>query len=120
LGYIYVSKYNDEMPFRRFFIKIKAISPLQKFDKKEVGPDELMPLRKQYKRNFHIHVVHRNTLFYEKHIAFRNHLRKNEADRNAYKNLKQHLAQMDWEFEKDYAQAKMAFITGVMTKLGYL
>ena len=23
LGYIYVSKYNDTMPFRRFFIKIK-------------------------------------------------------------------------------------------------
>jgi GrpB-like predicted nucleotidyltransferase (UPF0157 family) len=120
LRYIYVSKYNDILPFRRFFIKIQAVNPLQKFDKKEVGPADSMPLRSLHKHNFHIHVVHRNTLFYEKHIAFRNHLRTNEGDRLAYQNLKLHLAAMNWEDENDYAQAKSAFIIGVMAKLGFI
>ena len=108
------------MPFRRFFNKIKAHNPLQKFDKKEVGPSDSMPPWSLHKRNFHVHVVHRNTLFYEKHIAFRNHLRTNEADRLAYQNLKLHLAAMHWESENDYSQAKSAFIIGIMAKLGFV
>jgi len=120
LGYIYVSKYNNVMPFRRFFIKIKGNNPLQKFALKEVGEEDKMPVRKIFKRNFHVHVVHENTLFYEKHIAFRNHLRNNETDRRAYENLKLHLSRLDWEVENDYAQAKSTFISNVMMKLGFV
>ena len=119
MGYIYVSKYNDLLPQRRFFIKIKALSPLQKWEKKEIAVDDRMPLRTQFQRNFEVYVVHRNSLFYEQQIAFRNHLRTNEADRRAYGNLKEHLSRMNWESEDDYAQAKSGFIVGVMGKLGY-
>ena len=120
LGYIYISKYNANLPFRRFFIKIQSQNPLNSFVKKEVGPHDSMPLRSKFKRNFHVHLVHRNTLFYEKHIAFRNHLRNDEKDRLAYQNLKLHLAAMDWENEQDYAQAKSSFIMGIMAKLGFV
>jgi GrpB-like predicted nucleotidyltransferase (UPF0157 family) len=120
LGYIYISKYNDMTPFRRFFIKISASNLLQKFALKEVGENDNMPLPKIFKRDFHIHVVYENTLFYEKHIAFRNHLRSHEADRIAYENLKLHLSQLDWQDGNDYAQAKSGFITNVMMKLGFV
>ena len=120
LGYIYVSKYNDIMPFRRFFIKIRPINPLQKFERKEIGSDERMPLMKLFDHNFHIHVVHRNTIYYEKYIAFRNYLRNNEEGRIAYSNMKLHFGEMDWECENDYNRAKIPFITRIMTQLGYL
>jgi GrpB-like predicted nucleotidyltransferase (UPF0157 family) len=119
LGYVYISKYNPVMPFRRFFIKIKPINPLQKWKKKEVGPEDAMPLQQGYNRLFHIHVVQEDTDFYARHLAFRNHLRKNIEDRQAYEALKLHLASLDWESGNDYSQAKSTFINQVMQKLGF-
>jgi GrpB-like predicted nucleotidyltransferase (UPF0157 family) len=119
LGYVYISKYNEVMPFRRFFIKIKAKNPLQKWKEKEVGPDDLMPLRQSYARQFHIHVVQQDTDFYARHVAFRNHLKKNIEDLRAYEALKIHLGALDWASENDYAQAKSTFINGIMEKLGF-
>lgn len=119
LGYIYVSKYNEVMPFRRFFIKIKAKNPLQKWKKKEVALEDRMPTRKSYSRLFHIHVVQQDTNFYARHLAFRNHLRKDIGDFQAYETLKRHLGALDWESENDYAQAKSTFINAVMQKLGF-
>lgn len=119
LGYIYISKYNDVMPFRRFFIKIKSTNPLQKWKEKEIGAEDAMPLRQSYARLFHIHVVQQDTDFYARHLAFRNHLRKNIVDRQAYEALKLHLGALDWASGNDYAQAKSTFINGVMEKIGF-
>jgi len=119
LGYVYISKYNEVMPFRRFFIKIKAKNPLQKWTKKEVRLEDSMPLRQSYARLFHVHVVQQDTNFYARHLAFRNHLRKDIVDMQAYEALKLHLAALDWESENDYGQAKSAFINGIMEKLGF-
>ena len=119
LGYIYVSKYNGIMPFRRFFIKIKSKNPLQKWSKKEIGTEDRMPLRQTYDRVFHVHIVHEDTNFYARHIAFRNHLRKQVEDRQAYEALKLHLGALNWESENDYAQAKSGFINTIMKSLGF-
>lgn len=119
LGYVYISKYNEVMPFRRFFIKIKAKNPLQKWKEKEVGPDDLMPLRQSYTRQFHIHVVQQDTDFYARHLAFRNHLKNDIEDLRAYEALKIHLGALDWASVDDYAQAKSTFINGIMEKLGF-
>ncbi|BDS11632.1 GrpB family protein [Aureispira anguillae] len=119
LGYIYVSKYNDIMPFRRFFIRVKSKNPLVKWTNKEIASDDLMPSDRTFKRLFNVHVVQENTLFYRRHLAFRNHLRKNATDRKAYEALKLHLAGLDWESVNDYAQAKSTFINGIMEDLGF-
>lgn len=119
LGYIYVSKYNDVMPFRRFFIKIKAQNPFNKWDKNEVGPKDSIPPRASYARLFHIHVVQQDTEFYARHLTFRNHLRKDLIDRQSYEALKGHLVGLDWQSVDDYAQAKSSFINGIMHKLGF-
>lgn len=119
LGYVYIAKYNKVLPLRRFFIKIKAKNPLEKWTKKEVGLEDSMPLGQSYARLFHVHVVQQDSNFYARHLAFRNHLRKDVGDMQAYEALKRHLAALDWESENDYAQAKSTFIHGIMAKLGF-
>lgn len=117
LGYIYVSKYNNVMPYRRFFIKIKSVNPLHKWTKNEISIGASMPNDRVFKRLFNVHLVHEDTFFYKRHLAFRNHLRINSTDRIAYEALKLHLATLDWETVNDYAQAKSAFIDGIVSKL---
>lgn len=118
-NYIYVSKYNSIMPFRRFFIKIKASNPKIKWQKDEIGLEDDMPLRQHYKRNFHVHVVHKETVFFARHMAFVQHLKRDAVDRQVYQDLKVHLSQLDWETGNDYAQAKSGLITEIMQKLGF-
>ena len=118
-NYIYVSKYNEYLPFRRFFIKIKPVSPLEKWEKQEITVDDEMPLRRHYRRDFHVHVVHEADLFFKRHLDFVQHLKNNDADRAAYERLKLHLANLDWQGENEYAGAKAPFITNIMAKLGY-
>ncbi|MCP4438967.1 MAG: GrpB family protein [Aureispira sp.] len=119
LGYIYVEKFNSLMPYRRFFIKVHSTSPRNKERRKVIGPEDILPNREMHPRTHHIHLVHRNTQFYNKHIAFRNHLRKNASDREMYALLKQQLAQQEWESGEQYAQAKSQFIGQVLRNLGY-
>lgn len=119
LGYIYVSKYNDIMPYRRFFIKIKSMALLDENRKKEITKEDEMPSKRVFERLKHVHLVHKETLFYQKHIAFRDHLQKNEIDRKMYQELKLHLSQFDWDKEGDYAQAKTSFISSILSKIGF-
>ena len=60
LGYEYVGRYelgDDDMPFRRYF-------------KKRGTPG-----------SFNLHVVHRDSNFWQRQIAFRDHLRRDSATR---------------------------------------
>jgi GrpB-like predicted nucleotidyltransferase (UPF0157 family) len=87
LGYQYISQFEDVMPFRRFFIK-------------EV--EEI--------RTHHIHMVGRGTEFWNRHLAFRDHLRNNAQARNSYADLKKELSKKEWKGGNEYASAKTAFI----------
>ena len=119
LGYIYVEKYNSIMPYRRFFIKVHSLSPRRRERRTIIKADEQLPNREMHPRTHHIHLVHRNTKFFNTHIAFRNHLRKNANDQEMYALLKQQLAQQEWESGDQYAQAKAQFIEQVLRSLGY-
>lgn len=119
LGYIYVEKFNDIMPYRRLFIKVQSTSPRNKEKRKTIKADEQLPNREIHPRTHHVHLVHQNTRFFNTHIAFRNHLRKNAKDREMYALLKQQLAQQEWESGDHYAQAKAQFIEQILTNLGY-
>lgn len=90
LGYEYVQKYEDVMPFRRFFLK----------DRGGV-------------RTHQIHMVGTDTEFWERTLLFRDYLRQNPGVAAAYAALKKELAQREWEHVNDYAGAKTEFIRGV-------
>ncbi len=94
LGYNYVSEYEDEMPYRRFFIK------------------ELNGVR-----THHIHMVVLGTEFWVRQIKFRDFLIESETDKNAYCNLKKNLAKKDWVSRNDYSDAKSDFIKSIESKI---
>ena len=93
LGYTYVSKYEQDLPMRRYFVKTPANS-----------------LR------IHLHTVTAGSQFWHEHIAFRDILRIDEHLRLQYQNLKQQLAK---EFANDksaYTDAKGPFIRAALAQ----
>lgn len=93
LGYNYISKYEDLMPYRRFFTK-----------------------ESNGKRTHHIHMVGYKTEFWNRHLRFRNHLRINNEDRDKYLELKMDLAKREWANGNEYADAKSEFINEIEEK----
>ena len=87
LNYEYIKKYEDVMPFRRFFIK------------EEMG-----------RRTHQIHMVERGTEFWERLILFRDYLRQNESVALRYASLKKELAEREWADVNEYADAKTEFV----------
>ena len=92
-GYQYISKYNEIMPERRFFIKeIHGI------------------------RTHHLHMVERGKDFWIRHLKFREHLRQNKIYRKEYNRLKKELSKKDWTDGDEYANAKSEFIKKIENK----
>ena len=90
LGFTYISKYENDIPNRRFFI-----------------------LDINNKRTHHIHLVKKDTDWFKRHIAFRDELRGNTKVKFDYQLLKLQLATIDWKSGDDYAEAKSSFIRSV-------
>tara|TARA_B100000959_G_C14817319_1_gene556355 strand:+ start:286 stop:795 length:510 start_codon:yes stop_codon:yes gene_type:complete len=94
LGFFYVKEYEKEIPNRRFFYK-----------------------NKNNKRIAHIHLVKSSSLWFRRHIAFRNELRENSKTKIEYEKLKKTLAKKEWKDGNEYADAKTDFIRSVEKKL---
>ena len=93
LGYEYIKKYEDEMPFRRYFAKnLNGI------------------------RTHQIHMVEIGSEFWERHLLFRDYLRQNPEMVNKYAALKKQLAEREWEDVNEYADAKSEFIRSIENK----
>ena len=90
LGYEYVSQFEVEMPFRRYFRK----------DNEGV-------------RTHQIHLVALNSEFWNRHLAFREYLKTHPDVAAEYAALKRQLAEQDWQDVNDYADAKTEFIQSV-------
>jgi len=87
LGYRYVSKYERELPMRRYFVKAPVFS-----------------LR------IHLHAVERASLFWQEHLAFRDLLRANAELRLDYQSLKRALAREHAHDKAAYSSLKGTFI----------
>lgn len=93
LGYEYFKKYEDEMPYRRYFAK---------------NSDEM--------RTHQIHMVEFNSEFWVRHLLFRDYLRQNPEIMNEYAALKKQLAEREWVDVNEYADAKTEFIKYIENK----
>jgi GrpB-like predicted nucleotidyltransferase (UPF0157 family) len=87
LTYEYIKKYEETMPFRRFFIK-----------------------EQEGIRTHQIHMVAIGSEFWERHILFRDYLRQNASVAAKYASLKKELAEREWTDVNEYADAKTEFI----------
>jgi GrpB-like predicted nucleotidyltransferase (UPF0157 family) len=93
LGYEYIAKYEDVMPYRRYFKK-----------------------RQQDATTHHIHMVEAGSEFWERHLLFRNYLRENPDTAEEYAVLKKALAEREWQKGNQYADAKTEFIKKIEYK----
>jgi GrpB-like predicted nucleotidyltransferase (UPF0157 family) len=64
--------------------------------------------------NINLHVFSEGCEEIERMLAFRDHLRANNADRELYERTKRELAARDWAYVQDYADAK----TEVVREIG--
>ncbi|MBL4755014.1 MAG: GrpB family protein [Flavobacteriales bacterium] len=93
LGYKHIAKYEEQMPDRMFFLKSSG-----------------------GERSHHVNIVQLNEDFWDRHMFFRDHLRRHEKTRTAYQHLKTRLSKLAWEDRKQYALAKAAFIRAIEQK----
>jgi GrpB-like predicted nucleotidyltransferase (UPF0157 family) len=90
LGYEYIPKYEDVMPYRRYFRRMLGEA-----------------------HTHHIHMVATGTEFWDRHLLFRDYLRANPDASDRYASLKRMLAEREWNDMNDYAAAKTDFIRGI-------
>lgn len=97
LGYDYIAKYEDVMPFRRYLRKMRG-----------------------ERNTHHIHMVAFGEEFWQRHILFRDYLRNNLDAVEQYAALKRELAEREWDHMNDYATAKTEFIRSVERRAGVI
>ena len=91
-GYEYVKEYEMHLPKRRYFRKPRIGS-----------------------RVFHLHCIIKQSDFWIRHLAFRDHLRAHPESAAAYYELKRDLAMR--VKKKEYTEAKSPFIEAVLARV---
>jgi GrpB-like predicted nucleotidyltransferase (UPF0157 family) len=66
--------------------------------------------------DLNLHVFSNGCPEIQRMFAFRDWLRKDETDRELYVRTKRELAQSDWKYTQNYADAKTAVIAQIMTR----
>lgn len=103
-GYCYVSYYEGVMPYRRYFIKMDG------YHGQHYRQESERPGRAFFPSTHHIHIVIKNSEFWQRHLFFRDYLRTHPEERDAYYELKLKLSKKEWNDRNDYTDAKSAFI----------
>ncbi|MEX2720477.1 MAG: GrpB family protein [Candidatus Wukongarchaeota archaeon] len=93
VGYEYVPEFEDSLPERRFFWK---------------SPPE--------SRKYHIHMVELTSVFWQRHLLFRDYLRTRPKVAQEYYHLKKELAAKHGSDRDAYTDAKTSFIKSVEAK----
>ncbi len=110
--YIYYKIYEKTFPERRFLIKLKDKKLLNNF--KNIVKDEKENSIIEIKdRLCHLHIVKKDSEFWDRHIKFRDYLIKNKSSRDKYGKLKKELSKEEWEDGNEYAKAKNDFIKSI-------
>lgn len=109
--YVYYEKYNEEMPYRRFFIKLKDKPQTLGFPEIiHLGDQIPEELHNHQLRIAHIHTIPTSSEHWLRHIAFRDYLRSHPDIKEEYQQLKEKLSQMEWIDGNDYNEGKDPFI----------
>jgi len=65
-----------------------------------------------------LHVFSADCPEIDRMVAFRDHLRANQADRELYERTKRELASQHWEYVQDYADAKSDVVEEIIARAG--
>ncbi|MDA3616246.1 GrpB family protein [Polluticaenibacter yanchengensis] len=109
--YVYYEKYNEDMPYRRFFLKLTDTAAQLGFPGTiHIGEEIPDQLHDHDFRIAHIHVMVLHSRHWLRHIAFRDYLRTHPEVVKEYQALKEHLVKQEWQDGNDYNDAKDAFV----------
>ncbi|MBI3260726.1 MAG: GrpB family protein [Ignavibacteriae bacterium] len=114
LGYSYVSRYEDTMPYRRYFVKYSQDEHLPYIPVVDSLITNMGDVG--YESFIHVHSVVIDSEFWERHLAFRDYLRHHTNERDKYGAFKLTLAQKDWQNSLEYSAAKHDFIQEMQRK----
>ncbi|MDN3691235.1 GrpB family protein [Chryseobacterium tructae] len=110
-NYVYYEKYNEDMPYRRFFIKLVDTPQDLGFPEIINSGDEIPEeLHNHHLRIAHIHTIPVSSEHWIRHIAFRDYLRTHPEVKEGYQKLKEELSTMEWFDGNDYNEGKDPFI----------
>lgn len=109
--YVYYEIYNEDMPYRRFFIKLKEKPEVFGFPE-IIHPNDHIPeeLHNHHIRTAQIHVIPIDSEHWTRHIAFRDYLRTHPDVKKEYQELKKELCKQEWIDGNDYNRGKDPFI----------
>ncbi len=109
--YVYYEKYNNDMPYRRFFLQLKNTAEYSGVpDIVHIGEEIPEKLHDHELRLAHIHVIPLSSEHWLRHIAFRDYLRTHPEIVKQYQALKEELIKQDWKDGNDYNAGKEAFL----------
>lgn len=110
-GYIHYRLYNEEMPYRRFFVKHKDGYSNPAIPKIITGKDQVPASTEEHNNRLaHIHILPLDSEHWIRHIAFRDYLTANADIKDEYQKLKEQLKSREWQDGNEYNSAKDAFI----------
>jgi GrpB-like predicted nucleotidyltransferase (UPF0157 family) len=66
--------------------------------------------------DLNMHVFSEGCVEIDRMLGFRDHLRRNDADRQLYERAKRELAQREWRFTQDYADAKTTVVEEIIAR----
>lgn len=109
--YVYYEKYNEEMPYRRFFIKLTDKPQILGFPEIiHLGDEIPEELHNHQLRIAHIHTIPTSSEHWLRHLAFRDYLRSHPKVKEEYQQLKEKLSKREWIDGNDYNDGKDPFI----------
>jgi GrpB-like predicted nucleotidyltransferase (UPF0157 family) len=108
--YIYFKAFNDSMPDRRLFVRLKDEIDTAEFENIYAELDTIPHARLNHCRLAHVHVWKYNSENWVRHIAFREYLKAHDTVKLQYENLKKELSHRDWKNGMEYNDGKDAFI----------
>ena len=71
---------------------------------------------KKMEPNVQLHVFSAGCVEIDRMLAFRDHLRTNDADRELYERTKRDLGAQHWEYVQDYADAKSEVVEAIIAR----
>lgn len=114
LGYSYVSRYEVQMPYRRYFVRYCIPKGLEYVPVVDSATQNMAEAG--YESLVHVHSVVIDSEFWERHLAFRDYLREYPNERDKYGEFKLSLSELEWESGLDYSAAKHDFIQEMQRK----
>lgn len=112
-GYIYYKLLDAKYPERKHLVKVENKTDITIVSTNGEDVIDILKLN----RLFHLSITKHDSLYWRRHLAFRDKLISDEKVRTDYFNLKLMLSQQEWTDMEEYSDSKTDFIRKIESEL---